>query len=437
MSRLKLSLFLFVCAMLAVDARAQNLKAITGATLIDVVAGKPVPNAVIVIDGARIVQAGPADQVSVPANATKIDAKGKFVIPGLADMHNHLQTGAFGGPQNLKANLARLLTLGITTVFDPSISKADFASLKTVTGAYPHFYGTGPIITVPEDQFGSAVGAPTPKTVAEAQAVVRDLKAAGVDAIKIERDDLSWASSFRLSPMKPEVMDALIKEAHAQGLRAYVHSPTLEMAKETLRAGVDGLLHGIIDKPVDAEFIDLMKKNNATYVPTLGLYEVTADVAGWVRKQAFEDSRQMVPRQIYDLLSSAPAVAQFNSMFNNSKFTKDRLPITRANVRKVADAGIPVVLGTDTGFIGIMLGVSTQLELGLLVEAGLKPAEALRAATVDAAKMIGKQKESGVVEKDHLADLVILDSNPLEDIRNVRKIYRVMLGGVVYDPSKM
>jgi imidazolonepropionase-like amidohydrolase len=218
------------------DADAQNLKAIHGATLMDTVTGTAIPDAVILIDGTRIVQAGAAGEVQIPPDAMRIDARGKFVIPGLADMHNHLQTGLFGPPQSLRNNLARLLAVGVTTVFDPSLSKADFANLKSVvaeeSAPYPHFFGTGPIITVEGDQFGSQVGAPTPKTVSEAQAVVRDLKAAGVDAIKIERDDLSWCSSFRLPLMKTEVMTALIKEAHDQRLRAFVHAQCWIMQKK-------------------------------------------------------------------------------------------------------------------------------------------------------------------------------------------------------------
>src|SRR5947208_6878445 len=149
---------------LTLDAHAQNLKAITGATLVDVAGGKSIPNAVVVIDGTRIVQAGPADQTPVPQGATRIDAAGKFVIPGLADMHNHLQTGAFGAAENLKTNLARLLAVGVTTVLDPSLSKADFAVLKSAaeqdSSPYPHFFGTGPIITVSADQLGGRVGSP-------------------------------------------------------------------------------------------------------------------------------------------------------------------------------------------------------------------------------------------------------------------------------------
>jgi imidazolonepropionase-like amidohydrolase len=438
MTRRSLLLPLFWFVVLTAEVCAQEQKAILGATLIDVATGKALPDAVIVIEGTRILQAGAAGQVTIPANATRIDAAGKFVMPGLADMHNHLQTGVFG-PQNLRNNLARLLAVGVTTVFDPSLSKADFANLKAAaaqdSAPFPHFFGTGPIITVEGDQMGSQVGAPTPKTVSEAQAVVRDLKAAGVDAIKIGRDDLSWCSSFRLPLMKLEVMTALVKEAHNQGLRVFVHAPMLDPAKEALRAGVDGLLHGIIDKEIDAEFIDLMKRNRAFYVPTLSLYEDVADVAGWAQRQSRFDQRGWIPAALYESLRSPAAVTQFATIFDRARFTKDHLPTTRANLKKLSDAGIPVVLGTDTGFPGVMIGVSTHLELTLLVEAGLKPADALRAATIEAARMVARENDMGAVEKGRLADLAILDANPLEDIGNVRRIVRVIKGGIVFDPA--
>ncbi len=94
-------------------------------------------------------------------------------------------------------------------------------------------------------------------------------------------------------------------------------------------------------------------------------------------------------------------------------------------------------MGTDTGFVGVMLGVSSQLELMLLVEAGLEPLDALRTATINAARMIGREEEWGSIGVGKLADLVILDANPLEDIRAIRSIYRVLKDGVVYDPDEL
>jgi imidazolonepropionase-like amidohydrolase len=111
--------------------------------------------------------------------------------------------------------------------------------------------------------------------------------------------------------------------------------------------------------------------------------------------------------------------------------------VLRSNLKKVADAGIPIVMGTDTGFFGVLMGVATPLEMELMVEAGLKPVDVIRAATINAARMIGREKDLGSVEAGKLADLLILDANPLDNIGAVRRIHRVVKGGVVYDPARL
>ena len=107
------------------------------------------------------------------------------------------------------------------------------------------------------------------------------------------------------------------------------------------------------------------------------------------------------------------------------------------NLRKVADAGLLVVAGTDTSVAGVLIGISSQMELVLLVEAGLTPAETLRAATINAARMLGRDAEQGTVEAGKLADLVVLDADPLVDIRNVTRLHRVVKDGVIFDPVKL
>ena len=421
------------------QAQDTRITVITGATLIDGTSRPSLQDSVIVIDGARIRQLGPRAAIAVPAGADVIDGQGKFVIPGLSDMHHHLISGTMNPVVNPRLVLRRMLAVGVTTIFNPSVSLKDFALLKAAaaedTAPFARFFGTGPIVTIEGDFFGAQVGAPMPQTPAQAQGVVRDLEAAGVDAIKVQRDDLSWSVKGRFPTMEPDVLTALVREAHARQLKVFAHAPMLRQAKEALRAGADGLMHGIIDEPVDQEFLTLMQRNGASYVSTMALYHDVGDVEAWARRQAPNwDRAGLQPPRFYEQFTSPAAAAKFEAIFTNAPYTKQRLPVQRANLKTVFDAGVPVVLGTDTGFIGILVGAATQIELELLVDAGLTPADALRAATLNAARMIGKDKELGTLEAGKAADLVILDADPLADIRNVTRIHRTLKGGVVYEP---
>jgi imidazolonepropionase-like amidohydrolase len=423
----------------AVGAQNDRIKAITGVTLIDGTTRAPLQNAVVVIDGTRISQVGASASVQVPANATVIDGRGKFVIPGLADMHHHLQSGSTRPQQNLPSNLRRMLVVGVTTVFNPSVPLKEFAALKTAAAddaaPYAHFFATGPIISIKGDIYAAMVGGPTPDTPQQAQAVVKDLKSAGVDAIKVQYDDLSWSFKGGFPTLKRDVLDAIIKEAHQQNLKVFAHAPVLKHAKDALRAGLDGLMHGIIDEPIDQEFITLMKQNRASYVATMALFNDMADVNAFAKRQATSwDRAGLQPPRLYDFFAGPGGAQFFEKSFNNLTFTRQHLPVQKDNVKKAFDAGIPVVLGTDTGFQGVLIGVATQIELELLVEAGLTPGQALGAATINAARMIGREKDLGTVEAGKLADLVILDADPLQDVRNVTRIFRTMKGGVLYEP---
>src|SRR5687768_3540943 len=197
MKRLRLSLtFGLALACVLTQAQAPRVTVISGATLIDGTTRPPIQDAVIVIDGAKISQAGPRAAVAAPPGATVIDGQGKFVIPGLADMHHHLLSGSMRPVVNMRLVLRRMLALGVTTVFTPSTSLQDFAALKAAaaedSAPFARFFGTGPPITMKGDPFAGPIGAPVPETPEQAQAAVRDLKAAGVHAVKIQRDDSSW-----------------------------------------------------------------------------------------------------------------------------------------------------------------------------------------------------------------------------------------------------
>jgi len=409
----------------------------------------------IVIAGNRITAVGSAAKTRIPKGANIIDGSGKFVIPGLADMHNHLGTGyvlpgppvpgAEAGPEarNFQRSLSEMLRWGFTTIFSTSHSSPnleDFSNLKRAAmsdaAALPRFFGVGRAISVKGGHASQpAFASYLPETAVEVREEVRAMRTAGVDAIKLIYSDQTHTSRPPLPVMRPEIMQAAIDEAHKSGLRVLVHAPTLQHAKAALRAGADGLAHSIADAPVDQEFLALMKQNRASYTTTLSLYSAFADVAGWIRRLEDMDERKMISKEIYDRYGTPAGASKYHAFMGTLK--PGEVGYIAGNLKTVHDARIPILAGTDTGVSGVLLGVSSQMELVLMVEAGLTPMEALQTATINAARFLHNEKQLGSVEAGMLADVLVLDADPVADIRNVRKIYRVIKAGVLYDPGKV
>ena len=399
--------------------------------IIDVTGGPTKHDMSIVIERDRIKTIAPSRDIQLAPNARIIDGRGKFVIPGLADMHNHLGDGS---ESEYQRNLPELLRWGVTTVFTPGHSQVDLkihTKLRTApsekTAAWPRFYGVGRSISV-KGGHASQYGAFLPKTPDEIPAMIAELKAGRADAIKLIYDDLSHTGRAPLPVMNRDVMAAVIKESHKAGLRAYVHAPQLKYAKDVLRAGADGLVHAICDQLVDQEFISLMKKNHALYITTHSLRRVFADRPAWIDSLEGLDEHHRIPRTVYE---------EWKTRKWTPTASREQLSYTKNNVRRVFDAGVLVVAGTDSGIPGILMGVSSQMELVVLVEDGLTPVKALRTATLNAAKMLGLEADFGSVTPGKVADLVLLDQDPLKDIRNIRTVHLVVKGGVAYDAQAL
>jgi imidazolonepropionase-like amidohydrolase len=214
----------------------------------------------------------------------------------------------------------------------------------------------------------------------------------------------------------------------------------LDVAKASLRAGADVLVHSITDKPIDAEFIGLAKGRNAIYVPTLFVREGYLSVMLGEWKPTPAEQRLADPEILKQMgdLEKVPKeqlptrIAQVREKGRQAANTQDM-----KNLRPVWDAGITVAMGTDAGNVGTLHGPSIFREMQLMRDAGLTMPEILLSATVNGAKVMGMERDLGTVQPGKLADLIILNADPLQSVDNLSKVHRTIKGGVVYDPAQL
>jgi imidazolonepropionase-like amidohydrolase len=228
--------------------------------------------------------------------------------------------------------------------------------------------------------------------------------------------------------MPPEVYRAVIDEAHRLGLRVAAHIFYLVDAKALLRAGVDMIAHSVRDRDIDDEFVQLMKARDVPYVPTL-----TRELATFVYEstpQFFTDPlflREADPAVVARLRE--PARQETTRTSASARAYKAALVVAKRNLKRAADAGVLIAMGTDSGaFPERFEGYFEHLEMAMMAEAGLTPAEILRAATVNAARALGVEVV-GRLTPGSWADFVVLDRDPLEDIRHTRSIASVWIAG--------
>ena len=391
----------------------RQLQAWVGARVIDGTGRPAVENATLLVRDGRIAAVG--TRVKIPAGARRIDATGKSIIPGLINAHGHV---------NDPAQLGVYLRDGITTVLSLGGDK-EFAlreqNAKAPVGTVPHLYIAGPI------QDSTAIpGAVAVKTPDEGRKNVDELARNKPDFIKLRVDDFLGARP----KMSPEIYQAVIDEARKQGIRTAAHVVLLEDAKGVLRAGVDYIAHSVRDHEVDEEFIGLMKKNHAFYCPTL-----TREVAVFTYSETpsfFSDPfflKEADPAEIAKMQDPKRQETVRND--KGALWYKEHLPVAMRNLKILSDAGIPIAMGTDSGGgPGRFQGYFEHLELEYETRAGLTPMQALVSATSGAAKAINISAQVGTLEKGKWADFLVLSANPLDDIRNTRKIESVWIGGV-------
>ncbi|MCH7803329.1 MAG: amidohydrolase family protein [Acidobacteria bacterium] len=431
------SLFLAACQPTSTpESQDSTLVVITGATVIDGVSSTPIENAVIVIEGDTIQAIGSAGSVEVPPGAQRVDASGKTIIPGIFNLHAHVARSEgmesddqFYNRERIQRDANRYLYYGITHMVslgidqEPMIGFLEDQRAGRTGGA--RLYSAGYGFAAKDGWIPGNPNLNRPTTPDEARQLVQELvQERQPDVIKIWVDDRLG----ELPKLTPELYGAIIEEAHSQGIKVMAHMYYLEDTKELIRRGVDGLAHSVRDQEVDDEFLRLAKENGVTQVATL---------VGHSSRLAYADGPDFLddpalpvlfPPLVLETVSGQEYQANLANSPNLAS-TREVYATAAKNLAKVAAAGIPIAVGTDSGGPGRFQGLWEHREMELMVKAGLTPMQAIQAATANGAKFLGLEDQYGTLEPGKIADLIILNADPLEDIRNTRNIDEVWMNG--------
>ena len=409
--------------------------AIVGAQLIDGTGADPVPNSVIIIRDDRIVAAGPRETTEIPEGAEVIDAAGKTIIPGLADMHAHYGADRAATEEMLRTQLY----YGVTTARSIGTDNAEQVELMLEANAgrpdTPRMFTAGRGFTHPG---GFNAGARQPTSEEEAREMVRALAGQGVHFVKM------WVNEMPEPGLKiaPEIRTAIVEEAIANGLVPVAHIDEETDGRQLIEAGLGDFLHSTVltfgpgsGAPVDdpepsAEFIRMCLDNNVSFTPTLSIVQNNWHFAENPELLDDPDLRAAMNPQTLERWSDPEARAEVVEA-DNFEDRKAAFRQVQDFVKTMHDAGVRIALGTDSGTANVPMGWGTHHELELYVEAGLTPMQAIVAATTTSAGVTPpvREAEFGTLEAGKIADLVVLDADPLEDIRNTLEIDRVMKGG--------
>ncbi len=429
---------------IALGQPASELTAIVGATLIDGTGAAPRP-ATVVIRGDKI-EAVISPDAKPPAGARIINAEGQTLMPGIFDLHTHLQYASGGGVSGDWAkHLKAYLYCGVTSVVDFGTYPETFEPMRRLikTGA----------ILAPRISLAARMSTPgghgaeggrgdffslEVSSAREARAAVRKVLPYQPDVIKVFTDGWRYGAAPDMTSMNEETLTALVDEAHKNNLEVLTHTVTLDKAKIAARAKVDVIAHGIGDKPVDEELFKAMKASGTSYAPTLAVYEPRArDILTPLLDAVLEPAVKAGINPPLVAPQNPPLKPAAGSAENGDAPRLRRWTIMQNNTAALRQAGITFGTGTDAGVTGTHHGWATLRELELLVAGGLTPLEAITAATGNAARAIKVDAERGTIAPGKLADLILVAGEPHKNITDIEKNKRVFLGGKELDRGKM
>jgi imidazolonepropionase-like amidohydrolase len=436
------TILLSILIMTAAVASAQQVTVLTNATIIDGTGRPSQPNMTVVIENGHIAHIM-SGKVVAHKGATQIDMTGKYLMPSIIDCHVHVgnlkgttTSGDNYTPENVRRQLLQFQDFGIATLLSMGteqpvgVSIRDSSKAGLIPGAtmYSAIYGFGVKGAMPPEAMGFT-HIYRPSTPEEATAMMDQLAALHPDVVKMWVDDF-YGQYRQEQIMKPEIYTAIIKEAHAHGIRSAAHLYHLSDAHRLADAGIDIMAHSIRDAEIDDTLVMEMRQKKISYIPTLSLDEFAfayEDDPVWLADPRFKASLEP---GVYDMITSA-AYKDKITKSNVTPQEKMALPIALKNLLTLYRAGVLIALGTDAGASPIRAqGFSEHMEMALMVRAGLTPLEAIRIATLNGARLLGIDADQGSLEEGKKADFIVLDKDPLTDIHNTLSISAVWKDGV-------
>lgn len=414
--------------------------------------GRVIEDAAFLVRGERIVQVGSAGEVTAPPGASVVDLSGRTVMPALVNTHAHLgweQYASWGSGnftrENLIDHLHRHAYYGVGTIISTGSDREEIA-LEVRQAQRVGEVGGARYLVSPG--LGTPGGGPNPRftndagwwglhgvsSPAEAREVLRAEAARGIRILKIWVDARDEQRGARVK-LHPDIYSAILDEAQVQDIRVIAHATTLEDHKRLLEAGARRFIHMPYDTAVDEEYLALVAARNAFIVPTIGMVTRREPY----RRPVYDDPffQEQVPEEVVAMLRDAAAG---NRAAGAPASAGPRTVADPTRGRRIRDNFLRlrehIILGTDAGAVGDFFGYADHLELELFVRLGMTPAEAIVAATTRAARAFGLI-DTGAIEAGRVADLLVLDANPLDDIRHTRRIAAVYLRGVEVDRAAL
>src|SRR5262245_42372981 len=435
---------------------------LVGATVINPADGKVLPNATIVINGDKIerVAMGRQDAATL---GKQISCVGKFILPGYIDTHVHFFQSAdlFTRPDgadfnsirpykdevawiksHLDDDFARYIRCGITSVVDVGGPMWNFEvrAKANSTAKAPRVAVAGPLISSVSREKLDLGDPPIVKidTPEQAREFVRKLTDQKADLVKI------WYIVDKDHPVDAfrPIVRATVEESHAHKTRVAVHATEVDTARAAVEEGADILVHSVFDKPVDDAFVKLLKDRHTILCPTLVVFErygrVFSHQLNFTREELAWGNPEVIASLDVTKIPEDRLPDRIKQAIADPKVALDRInktyEIALPNLKKLEDAGVTIAAGTDAGNVGTIHGPALFREFQLMKEAGLTPMQILQCATANGAKLFDGETGAhiGNLQNGYFADLVILNSNPIDDIGHASDIETVIKNGVAY-----